>query len=121
MSAAGITKVYTDLGVSGSLPSRPEFKALDRLEEGDVLVVWKRDRLGRNTRNVLEAIEGLAARDVVFRSLTEGLDTTGPMGRAMITIMAAFSELERSTMLERTPGPDLTPRKLKAKRAGARL
>jgi len=103
MAAAGITRVYRDRGVSGSLASRPEFdKALDRLEEGDTLVVWKLDRLGRNTRNVLEVIEGLTDRGVGFRSLTEGLDTTGPMGKAMITIMAAFAELERSTMLERT-------------------
>ena len=103
MATAGITKVYTDRGVSGSLASRPEFdKVLDRLESGDVLVVWKLDRLGRNTKNVLEVIEDLMARGVGFRSLTEGLDTTGPMGKAMITIMAAFSELERSTMLERT-------------------
>jgi DNA invertase Pin-like site-specific DNA recombinase len=103
MAAAGVKRVYTDRGVSGSLASRPELdKALDRLEEGDTLVVWKLDRLGRNTKNVLEVIEGLTKRGVGFRSLTEGLDTTGPMGKAMITIMAAFSELERSTMLERT-------------------
>ena len=65
-------------------------------------MVWKLDRLGRNTKNVLEIIEDLNLRGVGFRSLTEGLDTTGPMGKAMITIMAAFAELERSTMLERT-------------------
>jgi DNA invertase Pin-like site-specific DNA recombinase len=103
MSAAGITKIYTDRGVSGSLASRPEFdKAIDRLEAGDTLVVWKLDRLGRNTKNVLEVIETIAAKGAGFRSLTEGLDTTGPMGKAMLTIMAAFAELERSTMLERT-------------------
>ncbi|CAN5316931.1 recombinase family protein [soil metagenome] len=103
MAAAGITKVYTDKGVSGSLASRPELdKALDRVEEGDVFVVWKLDRLGRNTKNVLDVIEQLTAKGVGFRSLTEGLDTTGPMGKAMLTIMAAFAELERSTMIERT-------------------
>jgi DNA invertase Pin-like site-specific DNA recombinase len=103
MAAAGITKVFTDVGVGGSLASRPEFdKALAHLREGDTLVVWKLDRMGRNTRNVLEVIEGLTDRGVGFRSLTEGLDTSGPMGKAMLTVMAAFSELERSTMLERT-------------------
>jgi DNA invertase Pin-like site-specific DNA recombinase len=103
MAAAGITKVYADIGVSGSLASRPEFdKALAHLREGDVLTVWKLDRLGRNTRNVLEVVEGLTARGIGFRSLTEGLDTSGPMGKAMLTVMAAFAELERSTMLERT-------------------
>lgn len=103
MAKAGIKKIYTDKGLSGSLASRPEFdKALDRLEEGDTLVVWKLDRLGRNTRNVLEVVEGLAARGVGFRSLTEGIDTSGAMGKAMLTVMAAFGELERSQMLERT-------------------
>jgi len=103
MKAAGITKIYTDRGISGSLASRPELdKALDHLREGDTFVVWKLDRLGRNTKNVLEVVEKLTAQGKGFRSLTEGLDTTGPMGKAMITIMAAFAELERSTMLERT-------------------
>lgn len=103
MAQAGVTQVYTDRGVSGSVASRPELdRALDHLREGDVLVVWKLDRLGRNTKNVLEVIERLSAKGVGFRSLTEGLDTTGPMGKAMLTILAAFAELERSTMLERT-------------------
>lgn len=59
-------------------------------------------RLGRNTRHVLDVIETLRERGVGFRSLTEGLDTTGPMGTAMLTIMAAFAQLERDTMVERT-------------------
>ena len=103
MAKAGVARVYVDKGLSGALASRPEFdKALDRLERGDTLVVWKLDRLGRNTRNVLEVVEGLAARGVGLRSLTEGIDTSGAMGKAMLTVMAAFGELERSQMLERT-------------------
>jgi len=51
---------------------------------------------------VLEVVEGLAARGVGFRSLTEGIDSSGAMGKAMLTVMAAFGELERSQMLERT-------------------
>lgn len=77
-------------------------KALDRLETGDVLTVWKPDRLGRNTRHVLDIIEDIRERGAGFRSLTEGLDTTGPVGTAMLTIMAAFAQLERDTMIERT-------------------
>jgi DNA invertase Pin-like site-specific DNA recombinase len=64
--------------------------------------VWKLDRLGRNTRHVLDVIEDIRERGAGFRSLTEGLDTTGPMGTAMLTIMAAFAQLERDTMIERT-------------------
>ncbi len=67
-----------------------------------MLAVWKLDRLGRNTVHVLQLIEELTARGVGFRSLTEGLHTDGPMGKAMLTIMAAFAQLERDTMIERT-------------------
>jgi len=103
MTAAGIMKVYTDEGVSGSLASRPELdRLLDRLDDGDEVVVWKLDRIGRNTRNVLELIEQITVKGATFRSLTEGISTTGAMGKAMLTIMSAFAELERSTMLERT-------------------
>ena len=105
MTAAGIPEkyIYADEGVSGTLASRPRLDALlDRLDEGDEVVVWKLDRLGRNTRNVLELIEAFTAKGATFRSLTEGINTTGPMGRAMLTIMAAFAQLERDTIVERT-------------------
>jgi DNA invertase Pin-like site-specific DNA recombinase len=103
LNHAGAQRIFSDHGVSGSLAHRPQLAAcLDHLREGDTLTVWKLDRLGRNTRNVLEVIETLAQRGVGFRSITEGLDTTGAMGTAMLTIMAAFAQLERDTMIERT-------------------
>jgi DNA invertase Pin-like site-specific DNA recombinase len=103
LQEAGAARIYTDHGVSGSTSSRPQLDAaLDHLREGDVLTVWKLDRLGRNTQHVLAIVEELAARGVGFRSLTEGLHTDGPMGKAMLTIMAAFAQLERDTMIERT-------------------
>ncbi|MGN8131511.1 recombinase family protein [Paenarthrobacter sp. 22069] len=103
LKEAGAVRTYADQGVSGSAIERPELtRVLDRLESGDVLTVWKLDRLGRNTRHVLEVVEELRKRGVGFRSLTEGLDTNGPMGTAMLTIMAAFAQLERDTIVERT-------------------
>jgi DNA invertase Pin-like site-specific DNA recombinase len=100
---AGATRVFTDHGVSGSTACRPELDAcLDHLREGDVLTVWKLDRLGRNTQHVLAVVDQLTSRGIGFRSLTEGLHTDGPMGKAMLTIMAAFAQLERDTMIERT-------------------
>ena len=90
LQEAGATRVFTDHGVSGSKASRPELDAcLDHLRKGDVLTVWKLDRLGRNTQHVLAVIDQLMSSGVGFRSLTEGLHTEGPMGRAMLTIMAA--------------------------------
>ena len=64
--------------------------------------MWKLDRLGRNTPHVLDIIEDIRERRAGFRSGTEGLDTTRPMSAAMLTIMAAFAQLERATMTERT-------------------
>lgn len=103
LKAAGAARVFADNGVSGSTIERPQLsKAMERLEPGDVLTVWKLDRLGRNTRHVLDVVENIRGQGAGFRSLTEGLDTTGPMGTAMLTIMAAFAQLERDTMIERT-------------------
>jgi len=103
MKAAGIDRIFEDLGVSGSTASRPGLDAaLNFLREEDTLVVWRLDRLGRSTVNVLALLDELAARQVGFRSLTEGLDTAGSMGRVLITIMAAFAQLERDVIRERT-------------------
>ena len=103
LSEAGATRIFTDHGVSGAMANRPQLDAcLDFLRSGDVLTVWKLDRLGRNTRHVLAVIDDLQSRDIGFRSLTEGLHTDGPMGAAMLTIMAAFAQLERDMMIERT-------------------
>jgi DNA invertase Pin-like site-specific DNA recombinase len=103
LKSAGAARTFADNGVSGSTVERLQlFEALDRLEVGDVLTVWKLDRLGRNTRHVLDVIEDIRERGAGFRSPAEGLDSTGPMGTAMLMIMAAFAQLERDTMIERT-------------------
>jgi len=100
---AGVERVFRDQGVSGSTADRPGLeKCLDHLREGDVLTVWKLDRLGRNTQHVLAVVDALTSRGIGFRSITEGLHTEGAMGKAMLTIMAAFAQLERDTMIERT-------------------
>jgi DNA invertase Pin-like site-specific DNA recombinase len=96
-------RIFTEQGVSGTRASRPELdKMLDHLRKGEELVIWKLDRLGRNTRNLLELVEQLEEKGVTFRSLTEGISTTGPMSKAMLTIMSAFAQLERDTLAERT-------------------
>jgi DNA invertase Pin-like site-specific DNA recombinase len=103
LEEAGATRIYTDHGVSRSASCRPHLDAcLDHLRERDVLTVWKLNRLGRNTQHVLAVVDELTTRGIGFRSLTEGLHTEGLMGTAMLTIMAAFAQLERDTMIERT-------------------
>lgn len=100
----GIKRIYADEGVSGTLASRPKWDDLiERLEPGDEVVIWKFDRIGRNTMNVLEAVKTITEKGASFRSLTEQIDlNSGPMGQAMLTIMAAFAQLERDTIAERT-------------------
>lgn len=95
--------IFIDHGVSGSKAQRPELdRMLGALREGDEIVVYKLDRLARNTKHLLELVERLDAKGVGFRSITEGISTTGAMGKAMLTIMSAFGELERSQLIERT-------------------
>ena len=102
LKAAGCERVYTEKA-SGAQRERPELRAaLDFMREGDTLVVWKLDRLARSIKQLIETIEGLAARKVGFRSLTEAIDTTTSGGRLIFHIFAALAEFERSVIRERT-------------------
>ncbi len=112
LEAAGCERIYRDHGISGTRTSRPELdKMLDRLSRGDEVVVWKLDRLGRNTRHLLELLDDFKARGVKFRSLRDGRDgiATDPdtelgaaMAQAMVTIISAFAQLDRDQLSERT-------------------
>ncbi|MEX5600743.1 recombinase family protein [Pseudophaeobacter sp. C1-32P7] len=89
---------------SGGTMNRPQFmKALKYSQhEGAEFVVWKLDRLGRTLGGVLDTLKLLSDSGIVFVSLTERIDTTGPMGKAMIHLLAVFAELERDLIVERT-------------------
>ncbi|AUI51175.1 recombinase family protein [Arthrobacter crystallopoietes] len=103
LERAGCVRVYTDHGVSGAKTSRPELdRCLDRLEQGDTLVVWKLDRLGRSLSHLIITVEDLAARGVGFRSLTEGIDTSTAAGRLTLGIFSTLSSFERDLIRERT-------------------
>lgn len=97
----GCEVVYAEK-MSGKTVSRPELDSmLRRLVAGDSLVVWKLDRLGRGRAHLLTLLDELSARGVVFVSLTESFDTSTPMGRAMLGIMAVFAQMEREVIVER--------------------
>ena len=109
LHAAGCERIYRDHGVSGTKTSRPELdKMLDRLARGDEVVVWKLDRLGRNTRHLLELLDGFTERGIRFRSLRDAIATDpdselgGATARAMVTIISACAQLERDQLSERT-------------------
>lgn len=103
LTAAGCSRVFVDLGVSGSLASRPEFdRALDYLRPGDTLVVWKLDRLGRSIKHLIETVTALQERGIGFRSVQEAIDTTTPGGKLVFHVFAALAEFERDLVRERT-------------------
>lgn len=91
--------------VSGGRWDRPELhRLLGQLRKGDVLVVWKLDRLSRSLKDVLTLMEKIALAGAGFRSLTEVIDTTSPGGRMMMQIVGTFAEFERAMLRERTRG-----------------
>ena len=87
---------------SGTKDDRPGLsKALDFVQAGDVLVVWKLDRLGRSLSHLLTIIDSLKDKQVAFRSLTEGMDTTKPSGELLFHVFGALAQYERALIQER--------------------
>lgn len=99
---AGCTKVYEEV-ISGVRAARPVLEALlNELQGGDVLVVWKFDRLGRSLRHLVELVNLLRDKDVGLQSLQDPIDTTTPHGRLNLHLFAALAEFERDLIQERT-------------------
>jgi DNA invertase Pin-like site-specific DNA recombinase len=99
---AGCKKIFEE-NASGGRWDRPALhQALEHLREGDVLVVWKLDRLSRSLKDLLHILEKVAASEAGFQSLTESIDTTTPAGRMLIHILGSFAEFERAMVRERT-------------------
>lgn len=102
LTRAGCERLFTDKA-SGAKTDRPGLnEALAFARAGDTLVIWKLDRLGRSIRGLIELAAGLSARNVDFRSLTDGFDTATPSGRLLFHILASVAEMERELVKERT-------------------
>ncbi len=116
LKRAGCKHIFTDTGKSGGLHSRPELdQCLASLKEGDVLTVWKLDRLGRSLGHLIQVITDLGKRGVSFRSLSESIDTGTAGGRLVFHMMGALAEFERSLIAERTKAGMAAARKRGAK------
>lgn len=99
---AGCESIFHE-EASGGQADRVELaRAIGSLTAGDVLVVWKLDRLSRSLRDLLFTVEAVALAGAGFRSLTEAIDTTTPAGRLMAHTLGAFAEFERAMIRERT-------------------
>jgi DNA invertase Pin-like site-specific DNA recombinase len=102
LNQAGCTKIFSDI-VSGARAERPGLRdALQFMREGDILTVWKLDRLGRTTKRLIEFVEDLQERQIGFKSLHNNIDTTTSEGMFMYRLFSALAELERDLLRERT-------------------
>jgi DNA invertase Pin-like site-specific DNA recombinase len=102
LESAGCSRIFEDRA-SGARSERPGLgQALSHLRPGDTLVVWKLDRLGRTTHQLVGLLEQFEREGVKLRSLQDGIDPSTTMGKAMLQIGAVFAEMERNLIRERT-------------------
>jgi DNA invertase Pin-like site-specific DNA recombinase len=99
---AGCRQVYEEI-LSGARVERPVLQhVLAHARAGDVLIIWKLDRLGRSLRHLIEVVTDLAQRGIGFKSLQENLDTTTSSGKLVFHMFGALAEFERDLIRERT-------------------
>ena len=111
----GCTKIFTDTASGAKEERKGLEEALAFLREGDTLVVWRLDRLGRSLKELIEIVKDLNTRNVEFQSITENIDTTTPGGKLVFHMFGALAEFERDIIRERTKAG------LQAARARGRL
>mgnify|MGYP003649524539 FL=1 len=102
LKKAGAEQIFQEK-FTGTLRERPELsQCLRMLRQGDVLIVWKLDRLARSLKDLVEIVQDLQDRGIGFKSLTESIDTTSSGGRLVFHIFGALAEFERDLIRERT-------------------
>lgn len=102
LKKAGAKKIFEEQA-SGGRWDRPQLhRMLDQLRQGDMVIVWKLDRLSRSLKDLLHIIEKIESLGAGFRSITEAIDTTTPSGRMMMQMVGSFAEFERAMIRERT-------------------
>lgn len=113
----GCQKIYEDIA-SGAKSSRTGLdEALTYLREGDTLVVWKLDRLGRSLKHLIEVVTSLHEKGIGFKSLQENIDTTTPGGKLVFHVFGALAEFEREIIRERTKA-GLTAARARGRKGG---
>jgi len=101
LSDMGVTEIFSDT-TSGANPKRSGLKkALEALEKGDTLVVWRLDRLGRSMRQLIDTVEEIQKQGAHLKSVNEAIDTSTATGRMLLHVLGALAEFERETIRER--------------------
>ena len=119
LAAAGCAKMFEDRA-SGTSADRAGLQAaLAYIRKGEMLVVWKMERIGRLLPHLIETVAALERRGVGFRSLTEAIDTTTPSGRLVFQVFRALGQFERDLIGERTRAGLPPPLRRGAAKAGA--
>lgn len=103
LRSAGCVRIHEDRGLSGVARHRPGLqKALRSARAGDVIVVWRLDRLGRSLAHLIEMVSEMRRRNIGFMSLQEQIDTTSAAGRFYLHMLGALAEFERELIRDRT-------------------
>ncbi len=117
LRATGCTKVVTEVA-SGARADRPVLaRLLEDAREGDAVVIWKLDRLGRSLAHLVETVNALSARGIGLKSLNDPIDTTTPQGRLVFNLFASLAEFERDLIRERTQA-GLTAARARGRKGG---
>ncbi|MEN5058881.1 recombinase family protein [Sphingobacterium kitahiroshimense] len=99
---AGCERIYKEK-ISGSTKNRPELdKMIHQFREGDELIVWRLDRLGRSLKHIIDLVLSLNEQGIIIKGLTDGVDTSTINGRLFLNLMASLAEYERELIRERT-------------------
>jgi len=102
LEKSGCERIYSE-NISASKKNRPELeRMLDALRDGDTVVVWRLDRLGRSLKDLIELLDGFKMNGIQFISLTEQIDTTSAMGELVFHMIGAIAQFERRLISERT-------------------
>jgi DNA invertase Pin-like site-specific DNA recombinase len=102
LKKSGCEKIYQEI-ISGAKSDRPVLnKMLEEIRSGDVIVIWKLDRLGRSLKHLIELTAELIKNNIGLQSINDPIDTTTPHGRLTFNIFASLAEFEKDIIKERT-------------------
>ena len=102
LNKEGCDEIFTDVASGAKTEREGLTKALNYARKGDVIVVWKLDRLGRSIQHLIQSVQDLKEREIGFRSLQEHIDSTTSTGTLVLNIFSALAEFERNLIIERT-------------------